>query len=326
MIIDAHSHFIPEALINEFKKENNLFKAHIIKKGDKKFIEHEEGFRYPLFKEFYDVDAKINDLEKMRIDRAILSPSPTVFFYWSMPEIAREVSRICNDWVYSFTKKYPEHFIPMGTLPMINVEDSLSEFERIISKYKMQMIEIGPHINGENLDEAKFYPIFELAEKNNILIFLHPYYVGTKPMFKKYNLTNTIGNPLDTTLGLAHLIYGGVFEKYPKLKVLAAHGGGYFPYQLGRFNHAFKVREEAKVITKLAPDNYLDNIFFDSITHWDESLKFLIESLGAQHVVIGTDYPFDMGDYDIVETLKCLNISEEEKERIYSKNIVDFLN
>ena len=328
MIIDTHNHFIPEILINEFKKENNLFKVRVIRKGDQEFIEHEEGFRSLLCKELYDVDAKINDLKKMGIDKAVLSPSPAVFFYWKNSEIAREASRICNDWVYSFTKKYPEHFIPMGTLPMINIEDSLSELERVISDYEMQMIEMGPLINEESLDEVKFSPIFELAEKNNILIFLHPlhpYYVGIEPLFKKYNLKNIIGNPLDTTLGLAHLIYGGVFEKYPKLKVLAAHGGGNFPYQLGRFNHGFKVREEAKVKIKLPPDNYLDNIFFDSITHWDESLRFLIKSLGAQRVVIGTDYPYDMADYNIVEKLKSLDISMEEKEKIYSKNIINFL-
>ena len=325
MIIDTHNHFIPDSLIEEFKRPNNIYNVEVVDKEGDTFIKHKEGFAYPLLKGFYDYETKVYDLEKMKIDKAILSPSPTLFFYWSSIEAAKNASIMCNDWVYQFAQKYPERFIPMGTIPMVDIDSSLEELERIIDKYDMRLIVIGPHINNFNLDEERFYPIYELAEKNNVIISLHPYYIGAKPQFEKYYLTNLMANPLDTTMGLLSLIYGGVFDRYPNLKILAAHGGGFFPYQLGRFNHGFRVRKETKVHIKKEPAQYLENILYDSVTHWEIALEYLIKSMGDERVVIGTDYPFDMGEYDIVEKMERIDIWPIKKKNVYCGNIMKYI-
>lgn len=325
MKIDAHSHFIPENLLDFIRKEGTKINTEIIVQNGKEYIRHFEGFQYPLFPGFYDRKEKLSDMQKMRIDHTVLSVSPGSFYYWIDAEAALETSKMCNDWVSALSADDPEHFSGMATLPMQDIHLSLKELERAHEKLGLQALEIGPVINDKNLDEREFFPIYEYCAANHILIALHPYYIGVKPQFARYYNTNLIANVLETNMGINSLIFGGVFEQFPDLKVLGAHGGGYFPYQLGRLVHGHKVREEAKINIKKSPDAYLSNLYYDTITHWTPALQFLIDNFGADHVVIGTDYPYDMGDYQPVEHVEELRLTAAQREKILSGNIYSLL-
>ena len=235
------------------------------------------------------------------------------------------MAKLCNDWVADFINKHPKQFGGMATLPMQDIEESLKELERAHNKLGLKAVEIAPVILGKNLDEEEFLPIFEMAEKYNILVYLHPYYVGVKQPYNKYYHTNTMGNPIETALGISHLIFGGIFEKYPGLKILTSHGGGYFPYQLGRLIHAYNVRPEPKVNISKPPEQYLKNIYYDTITHWAPAIEFLIKNFGADKVVIGTDYPYDMGDLNPMDILDKIALTVEEREKIQQGNITELL-
>ena len=326
MKIDAHHHFIPEAIIELMKKDGKKINTEIIIKDGKEFVSHTEGFIYPLLKGFYDYDAKMEYLEGAGFDGAVLSVPPVLFYYWLPADVATYTSELCNDGIADFVKKYPGKFWPMATVPMQDVDAAVKELERAHLKLGMNAVQIAPIIQGEYLDDPKFEKFYEVAEKYNMLICLHPYYVGAAPPYDKYYEINSIINPFTTTMGINRLIHGGMVEKYPKLKILTVHGAGYYPYQLGRFMHTYKVRPEPKEKISQSPEYYfMRNFYFDTVTHWEPSLKFLIEAFGADRVVTGTDYPFDMADLTPISKVEKLPFDSTEKKKIYSGNILELL-
>ena len=325
MIIDAHHHFIPEPLIPYLEKNGDRLNVKIVEREDGRAIVHGEGMVDTLYAGQYDPSVMKADMDKMHIDAAVLSNSPANMFFWSDEEAALEVSRICNDWAAELARKEPGRFYAMATVPMQNVELSVKELERAHTQLGINAVEIAPIINGEYLDEQKFFPFYSYCADNDILLYLHPQVMERQPFFEKYYNINLIGNVLHTNIGLNCLLFGGVFEKYPNLKVLASHGGGYFPYQFGRLMHGYDVRKEPCVNISQPPSTFLKNIYFDSITHWSDSLQFLVDTFGADHVVIGTDYPFDMGDWDPMANVDKLRITKAQRDMITSGTILSLL-
>lgn len=325
MKIDAHSHFFPTTLVEYIKNHSDKVNTEIVLKDGREFVKHKEGAMYPLFTGFYSREKKLEDMAEMGIDHSVLSVNPGCFYYWIDADTAYETSKICNDWVAEFSAEDPEHFSGMATIPLQDIELSLRELKRAHEELGLNGLEIGPVINGRNIDEKEFFPIYEYCEKHGILIALHPYYIGDKENYTKYYNTNLVANVLETNMGINSLIFGGAFEKYPKLKILCAHGGGFFPYQLGRLIHGYKVRKEPKANISKSPENYLNSIYYDTIIFWKPALEFLVNNFGADHVVIGTDYPYDMGDYKPIEHVNALKIDVCERRQIYAGNIRQLL-
>lgn len=321
MKVDAHNHFFPDTLAEYIKKNGNKVNTEIILKDGVEFVKHKEGSMYPFFAGFYSREKKLEDMEKMGIGHAVLSVNPGCFYYWLNADIAYETSRMCNDWVVEFVAKDPIHFSGMATIPLQDIDLALRELQRAHEQLGLNGLEIGSVINGKNIDEKEFFPIYEYCEKHGILIALHPYYIGDKENYTKYFNTNLVANVLETNMAINSLIFGGAFERYPNLKVLCAHGGGFFPYQLGRMMHGYKVRKEPKVNISRSPETYLGGIYYDTITFWEPALDFLVKNFGADHVVIGTDYPYDMGDFKPVEHVNQLRIDANERRQIYEENI-----
>lgn len=325
MKIDAHSHFFPPTLAEYIKKHSDKVNTEIVLKDGKEFVKHKEGAMYPLFEGFYSREKKLEDMERMGIDHSVLSVNPGCFYYWIDAGTAYETSRICNDWVAEFAAEDPRHFSGMATIPLQDIELSLKELKRAHEELGLNGLEIGPVINGRNIDGKEFFPIYKYCEKNNILISLHPYYIGDKENYTKYYNTNLVANVLETNMGINSLIFGGAIENYPGLKILCAHGGGFFPYQLGRLMHGYKVRKEPKENISKSPEHYLDSIYYDTITFWAPALEFLVNNFGADHVVIGTDYPYDMGDDKPVEHVNELRIDAYGRKQIYADNMKQLL-
>lgn len=326
MMIDMHSHYIPEKFINLIQKSDK-FMAKTNRVDGELFIAHEQGYTYPFFSEFHDESIKLEKMEKLGIDLSILSPAPPMFYYWAEDEITKFMSQLVNDELLDFTMKAPEKFKMMATIPMNNVKNAIDELLRIYKKSDgtLRFVEIGTNIEGKLLNDPEFYPFFEKVEELNITLLLHPYYIGKKHGLQNYYLTNLVGNPYDTTLSAANLIFSGFMNRFKNLKIILSHGGGFLPYQIGRLQHGHRVREETKSIISDDPIDLLKKFYFDTITFNDKSLAFLNRLVGSEHIVYGTDFPFDMADYSTFGDHTEKELSRQEKENILYKNITTMM-
>lgn len=320
MIVDAHNHVMPEAIIRHLESREDLFGVRIDRAEGATRLAHREGFAYPLFEEFLTPERKIEALDRRGLDAAIISPSPTLFFYRVPPQAEAEFVRRLNDEIATFAAAAPQRLRPMGTLPMQSPDAAVAEIERIVSDLGMRSVMIGCHIDGAALSEPKFRPVLRRAAELGVLILTHPYYFGAKAGFEKYYLTNLAGNPLDTAIMAADLIFGGVMEELPDLKVALSHGGGFLPYQIGRLVHGWKVRREAQTIAT-SPKELFRRFYFDTITHDAGALAYLIDLVGPEHVLLGTDIPFDMADETALDTLDAVpGLSADARARIAGLN------
>ncbi len=221
---------------------------------------------------------------------------------------------------------HPYRFVGLATVPLQDPQAAADELERAMNILEMKGVEISSNVNGKNLDALELWPFYEKAQELEAFIFVHPTNVAGIDRMPKYHLRNLIGNPLDTSLAIASLIFGGVLENFPKLKFCFAHAGGFIPYQLGRLEHGYKVRPESKEIISKPPSEYFKLLYFDTITHYTPALKYLIERVGSDRVLLGSDYPFDMADPDPVSTVNSLeSISHVERREVLSENAAQLL-
>ncbi|MFZ3213957.1 MAG: amidohydrolase family protein [Terriglobales bacterium] len=318
MNFDIHSHFIAQEFVEAISKPGSAWQARLVKKGEESWIEHDQGYSYPLSPGFFDTAARLADMARMKLDMAAVSVSPTLFYYYAKPELALDVARMTNDAICRLTKERPDKFVGMGTLPMQNVELAITELRRSVRDLGFKSILIGSNVEGNQFDDPQFLRFFKECEALDVFIFFHPYYVGTKGMFGNYYLTNLYGNPLDTAMVVANLIFGGVLDKCPKLKVGFTHGGGFFPYQIGRLKHGYEVRNEPKVNGAKSPERYLHQLYFDSIVFMDKQLRFLVDWAGAEHVMLGTDYAFDMGEFAPVDFISGAGLATGQLQAVLS--------
>ena len=320
MNFDMHSHFIAQEFIEAISKPGSAWQAKLVEKGEESWMVHDQGYAYPLSPGFYDTAARLADMARMKLDMAAVSVSPTLFYYWAEPKRALDVARMTNDAIYRLTKERPDKFVGMGTLPMQNVELAITELRRSVTDLGFKSILIGSNVEGNQFEDPQYLRFFKECEALDVFIFFHPYYVGTKGMFGNYYLTNLYGNPLDTAMVLASLIFGGVLDKCPNLKVGFTHGGGFFPYQIGRLKHGYEVRDEPKVNGAKSPERYLHQLYFDSIVFMDKQLRFLVDWAGAEHVMLGTDYAFDMGEFAPVDFVSGAGLANGQLKAVLTDN------
>jgi len=272
-----------------------------------------------------DVRLMLEGLDHRDLDAAAIGPSPGQFYYWADPELAEQVARVINDGIAALAKAHPDRMFPMGSLPMQDGARAARELERAVTTLGMRAFEICTHINGTDLDDPRFAPVFAAAARHGTPIFLHPQNWGEMRRLKDYHLWNLAGFPFETGLAAARLVAGGVFERNPELKIVLAHGGGYFPYQIGRLDHGYKVRAELHDRLPKPPSAYLGGIYCDTLTHNTTALRFLVERMGDDHVVIGTDYPFDMGDETPVESVRACRFGPEREANVLGRNLARLL-
>lgn len=325
MNIDMHHHFLPEELIAYLEAHPEETGTNVIRTDQQTIIHFCQGWKIPVDPGQFDMRVRNCEMERMQLDAVALSVAPICFFYWIEAETTAEIARLCNDWIASQAVKYPNVY-PMATLPMQNIPIALMELKRAHEELGMQAVEIAPIIEGIMLDDSCFDPIYQYCNDHGILLYLHPQVMERRLEYQNYYNTNLIGNVLETCIGLNHMLFGGVFERFHDLRVLASHGGGYFPYQFGRLIHGYNVRPEPKMRLHQLPVRGLENIYFDTITHWLPALQFLVDAFGADHVVIGTDYPFDMGDLSPMSLVDQLRLTREQRDAICWRNAQRLLN
>ena len=313
MQIDIHSHVIPARIVDQIEAHPAEFAARIEGAAEARRVIHDQGYVYPLFAEFYDPDAKLESMDRKGIDVSVISPAPPMFYYWADVELALKTARLVNDGVADIVAAMPSRLRGMATVPMQHPDAAIAEMERVVRTYGFNAIEIGTSIEGVQLAESKFRPVLRRAQELGLFVFAHPYYVGAKSGLESYYLTNLIGNPLDTTTMVAHLMFSGALDELSDLKICLAHGGGFAPYQIGRLLHGHEVRVETHRFSKSSPKELLRRFYFDSLVFDPQALRFLIDLVGADHVCIGTDAPFDMADEVPRETIAAVpHLTDQE--------------
>jgi Predicted metal-dependent hydrolase of the TIM-barrel fold len=258
----------------------------------------------------------------------VISPIPIMFSYWADPKDTLEQSRFINDFISEVCIKYPKRFIGLATIPMQSTNHAIEELERCKNDLNIQGIEIGTNINDKNLDDEVFYDIFSTCQDLSMAVFIHPWQMMGMSKMKKYWLPWLVGMPAETTRAICSMIFGGIFDKFPKLRVAFAHGGGNFHYTLGRIEQGFLQRPDLCAIeNQNNPKKYIDKFYIDSLVHSADSLQFLINQIGAKQIALGTDYPFPLGETipgDVVSKLK--SISKEDEERLLHGTALEWLN
>ena len=324
--IDIHTHveFADAAtILKKGYSEEELFSRYVVPCTGIRSAEINRGLMPGLRDPLRDPQRKIRDMKEMNLAFSVLSSTPFAFYYEIEDNLAVELARYQNDQLAEMVKKHPDSFAAMATLPLQVPQAALKELERAIGKLGLQGIEIGSHVGKRELGDEVFWPIYEALERARLPMFIHPHHVAGMDRLQNYYLNNLIGNPLDTTIAAVNLILGGVFERYPGLKVVLAHGGGQFPYIFGRIEHGYKVRPEARDNVHQPLRTFLKNLYFDTITHNSDALRYLIAFAGIDHVLLGTDYPYDMGDLNPVQTVSQLSeMKEEDRRKVMRENAI----
>ncbi|WP_219894269.1 amidohydrolase family protein [Aquisediminimonas profunda] len=245
-----------------------------------------------------NIDLRIPEMDSLGIDIQAISPSPGQYYYFVEPDIGRSAARIVNDGISEAVGRHPDRLIGMGTVPLQNPNMAIAEMRRCVSELGMRGIEISTNVNGLELADSRFRPFFAAAEELGILIFIHPLGFTHGQRLSEHYLNNILGNPLESTIALSHLIFGGVLDQFSGLKICVAHGGGYLPGYWGRMDHAYRAREDCREHIKREPSSYLRQVWLDTLVFDKDQLDFLVRTHGPDKLCLGTDYPFDMAEPD----------------------------
>jgi len=243
------------------------------------------------------VETRLRDMDKMGMDVQAISPSPFHFMYWLEPELARKMSRTVNEHLASIVHSYPDRFVALGHVPLQAPDAAAEELEYCVKRLGFRGCEIGTNIVGAEVSRGRDR-FWKTAQELDVVVFMHPNGFTQGDRLTDHYFTNVIGNPLDTTVALGHLVFDGVLERFPKLKLVAAHGGGYIAHYPARMDHVWGARVDARTVLKKTPRQSLARVYFDTIVFDRAQLRHLVNLWGAGHVLVGTDYPYDMGMYD----------------------------
>jgi aminocarboxymuconate-semialdehyde decarboxylase len=250
-------------------------------------------------------------MDEAGIDIAVLSLVPPLFFYEQPPAEGVAFARRANDALAEMIDGH-ERLLGFASLPLQAPEEAAAELERAVTDLGLRGAQIGTDAGPDRrLDAPELDPVYGAAERLEVPLMLHPNYVGLKPGLEDYYFTNSVGNPLETMLGAARLIHGGTLDRFPSLRPVLVHAGGFLPYQVGRLDHAWEVRAEPKVNLDRRPSEYLERFHMDTITHAEAQLEFLASLIGAERIVLGTDIPFDMGDPAPLELIRRTSVDPD---------------
>lgn len=293
--VDIHCHvFTPQAeeLVKPYYRPENDTMARFSSESTREVNRRQ---MQAIAGKLTSVEARLADMDAMGIDVQAISPAPPQYHYWTGPELAREAARLINQRLAEIVEQHPDRFVAMGAVPLQAPELAVEELEQIVKRLGFRGVEIAPHVAGMELSDARLGRFFAKAEELGVLVFIHPQGFSDGRRLSDHYLINVIGNPLDSTVGVSHLIFGGVLEACPKLKICVAHGGGYLPAYAGRMDHAWAHRPDCRLHIKRKPTSYLKRLYFDTIVYTPHQLEYLVSQYGIDHILMGTDYPYDMG-------------------------------
>jgi aminocarboxymuconate-semialdehyde decarboxylase len=325
--IDMHTHIFPKHLprfADKFGYEGFIFLDHHrpgyarMMQGNKFFREIEENCWNP--------ELRIADYAKFGVQYQVICTIPVMFCYGAQPEHGLEVSRFLNDDIAETVRKYPKNYIGLGTIPMQDTDLAIQELERCKHELGFPGIQIGSNINDLNLSEDQFFPIFEACQDLGMAVMVHPWNMMGKEYMEKYWLPWLVGMPAETSRAICSMIFGGVFERLPDLRVNFSHAGGSFLPTIGRVEHGYNCRPDLVAIDNpINPREYLGKFWVDCITHDPKMLQYIIDMVGVNRVTLGSDYPFPLGDLEIGKFIEDMDMADADRQMIYAGSTLEWL-
>jgi aminocarboxymuconate-semialdehyde decarboxylase len=326
--IDIHTHILPENWPDLKKKYGygGFVSLDHHKCGCARMMMDGKFFR-EIEENCWSPDARIHDCDHHGIHVQVLSTVPVMFNYWAKAEDTYDLSRFLNDHIAGIVEKYPKRFIGLGTLPMQDTKLAIKELERCVNELGLAGVQIGSHINDMNLNDPALFDIFAAAQDLGAAIFVHPWDMVGKEKMEKYWLPWLVGMPAETSLAICSMIFGGVLERLPNLRIAFAHGGGGFPSAIGRIEHAFKVRPDLLAVDNPhEPRKYLEQIYLDTLVHDPNMLKYLVDLMGPNKLALGTDYPFPLGELEPGKLIQSMNYNSNINDRLLHGTALEWLN
>ena len=313
--IDIHAHITPEGCLEAMREGTGWHSL-----SPQQVARRYEGYTP---RGMWGPEERLKDMDSLGVDVHVLSTHSFMYCYDGDAAAVATMDRECNDYVSQLTKGYPQRFAGLANLPMQDVRASVAELERSVTQLGLKGAMIGDHVNGKTYDEPEFEPLWQAAEQLGALLLIHqdgPTVVSSRT--RRYHLSNTVGNLADRAVTFASFVFGGVMDRHPDLKICLCHGGGYTCYGIGRMDRGWQVRSEARANINQPPSAYLNKFYYDCLTHSEEALRYLIDTVGVERVVFGTDWPADMQvDWPVSWVLSLESLTQDEKEAVLYKNL-----
>lgn len=317
MKIDVHAHVLTEDTMARLQRESPAHAPRIVERTDDWAVLAIGDFQYrPFPRGGWDVARRLADMDATGVDVEALSVVPFTFGYHLDPALALAFAQVQNEAIAELARQHPRRFVGLATLPLQDPEAAARELRRAMRDLGLRGAAIGTNVAGRNLDWPDLEPLWAAAQELGAFLFVHPERVAAAERLRDYYLINLLGNPIDTSIAIASLVFGGVLERFPGLTLCFAHGGGFVPYQRGRLEHGWRLRAEPKRRLAGSPGPLLDRLYFDTILHSTPALEYLVRTAGPDHVLLGSDYPFDMGPESPVgevERLAALGPAERQQ-------------
>lgn len=326
LTIDIHTHILPEHIPDYEKKfgYGGFVKLEHHKPCCARMIKDGKFFR-EIEDNCWSAEKRMQECGHHHVDVQVLSTIPVMFSYSAKPNDALELSQFLNDHIAEIVQRYPKRFVGLGTVPMQSPALAIKELERCM-KIGLRGVQIGSHVNEWNLSAPELLVFFKAAEQLNAAIFVHPWEMMGEQKMQKYWLPWLVGMPAETSLAICSMIFGGVFEKCPNLRVAFAHGGGSFPATIGRIEHGFNCRPDLVAIdNNVNPREYLGKFWLDSLVHDEEMLRYIIKLFGSEKIALGSDYPFPLGENEPGKLIRDLNLDLHTAENLLHGSALKWL-
>jgi aminocarboxymuconate-semialdehyde decarboxylase len=324
--IDSHTHILPKKMPNwteKFGYGDFIYLQHH-KKGFAKMMRGNQFFR-EIKENCWDAEVRIREYELFNTQVQVVCTIPVMFSYWAKPDDGLDMSRFLNDHIAKLVSQYPRHYVGLGTVPMQDAELAVEEVIRC-KQLGLHGIQIGSNINDENLNEERFFPVFDACEKHDMALLVHPWNMMGEKKMSRYWLPWLVGMPAETSRAICSMIFGGIFERLPGLRVNFAHAGGSFLSTIGRIQHGFECRPDLVAIDNpVEPKKYLGKFWVDSITHDPLMLEYVIKLVGSKRITLGSDYPFPLGDLEIGKFIEDASFPADVKEDIFANSTLEWL-
>lgn len=328
LTIDIHTHIMPENMPNWAEKfgYGGFISLDHHKPCCARMMMDDKFFR-EIQDNCWDAEVRTHECDHHQVDVQVLSTIPVLFAYWAKPKDALQVAQYLNDHIAGIVERYPTRFVGLGTVPMQDPELAIQEMERCVNELGLAGIEIGSHVNGKNLNEPEFFPFFQAAADLGAAIFVHPWDMMGKDQMPHYWLPWLVGMPAETSRAITSMIFGGIFQRLPHLRVAFAHGGGSFPATIGRIEHGYNVRPDlCAVDNKHNPREYLGKFWIDSLVHDPAMLNYVVDLMGSDKVCLGTDYPFPLGELEPGKLIRSMDMPDDVKRNLLGEAALEWLN
>ena len=326
MRIDVHAHVLTERMMARLQEAAAEHAPRLqARHGDWAELWTGSGTYQPFPVGGWDIARRLADMDAVGVDVQVLGVVPFTYYYYLPVEVAQRFARIQNEEIAALCRQHPTRFVGLATLPMQAPELAAAELRYAMTELGLRGAALGTNIDGRNLDLPELEPVWAAAEELGAFLFVHPDRVCAQDRLGSYYLHNLIGNPTDTSIAIASLVFGGVVERHPRLVCCFAHGGGFIPYQQGRLLHGWRRRREPRARLQGSPAASLARLYFDTIVHSSPALRYLVQVAGAERVLLGSDYPFDMGPEDPVAEVLGADLSATEREAVLGGNAARLL-